>query len=144
MAIDPKELRIGSHYYNDGYVKPVIGRITSINGRIYRPDDMTVGLIYDMPLDEDSDPYESTMAINLEPIPITEDLLKELGFKPYDTCWRKDLDDEQYVVVKIRNEYNTARVKTKGICAYNIFHFKYLHELESFVYMTTQQELIND
>ena len=140
MAIDPKELRIGSHYYNDGYVEHIIGRVTSINGSIYRPDDMRVGLIYDMPLDDDNDPYESTAAINLEPIPITHDLLTKSGFvktSEYGKVSSWDRDDVRIRMIGERLDFEVS--KRVYIC-----RFQYLHELEMLYFLATKQELIND
>ena len=134
--IDPKELRIGAHYYNGSYNEPIIGRVLSINGSINNPDDMSVGLIYDMPLDNDSDPYEAAMLPYLEPIPITEELLTELGFVntsstrrivytkgcEYDGLWVevRNLKDQWEVFVS-NNDWDGRMA------------VRYLHELESFL-----------
>ena len=145
--IDPKELRIGSHYYNGSYNEPIIGRVLSINGSINNPDDMSVGLIYDMPLDNDSDPYEAAMLPYLEPIPITEELLTELGFVntsstrrivytkgcEYDGLWVevRNLKDQWEVFVS-NNDWDGRMA------------VRYLHELEAFLYLTTKTELIKE
>ena len=145
--IDPKELRIGAHYYNGSYNEPIIGRVLSINGSINNPDDMSVGLIYDMPLDNDSDPYEAAMLPYIEPIPITEELLTELGFVntsstrrivytkgcEYDGLWVevRNLKDQWEVFVS-NNDWDGRMA------------VRYLHELEQFLYLTTKTELIKE
>lgn len=72
MSVDVKSLRIGSHILVNGKRERVRG------------------------LDEDSGliirfPAEYVLASEAEPIPITPDLLKELGFKwrKDSSCWRK-------------------------------------------------------
>lgn len=146
--IDPKELRIGAHYYNGSYNEPIIGRVLSINGSINNPDDMSVGLIYDMPLDNDSDPYEAAMLPYLEPIPITEELLTELGFeKRKSGPFAKEYALNSWIFITL--------YATKELCKVNIYPSDprkeassvlgcYLHEIEQFLYLTTKTELIKE
>ena len=163
--IDPKELRIGAHYYNGSYNEPIIGRVLSINGSINNPDDMSVGLIYDMPLDNDSDPYEAAMLPYLEPIPITEELLTELGFEKVTLQTRPKpiiqyVDAESIkaqaedlnvrVVPRITIQYINVTNPFWSVSAYgekmedNKMTVRYLHELEQFLYLTTKTELIKE
>ncbi len=135
--IDVKELRIGAHYYNTSYTKPVIGRITSI----YDKD--RVSLCYDMPLDPDSDPYEGAMLHDLDPIPLTAELLQELGFERLAqsgsmSSWARD-----DIYISIVGECVSARIVNDKNDLY-ISSIRYLHELEVFVYLTTKQGLIKE
>lgn len=131
MAIDIKELRIGNHVLLDGE-RVEIDEI-SISGQI--------GCIT-----QDSDWLGVDANDRLDPIPITEDLLTELGFE-------KNEDELQYNYIK-RNEYklnffitliddNFIRI---GVWHKTVWHgdfrCQYLHELENFVFMTTKKELI--
>lgn len=81
MAVDVKQLRIGSHLLVNGERERVRG-LDEDNGLIIRF------------------PAEYVMANEVEPIPITSDLLKELGFKwrKDSACWRKyqNYDGEKY------------------------------------------------
>lgn len=144
--IDPKELRIGSHYYNGSYVEPIIGRVLSIDGSVSNLDDIQVGLICDMPLDKDSDPYEAAMAHYLEPIPITAELLMELGFKMTNeigderhVAWVREKPWDAYI------EYNmNAKLFFAHFGPFNVIRVDYLHEAEFAFYLAYKQELIKE
>lgn len=93
----------------------------------------------------------------LDPIPITEELLRELGFE-YGTDWNRysrkyylgknDVGEDTYYEI-IMNRWNDKWI-------ISIFHYyiicetillssvKYLHELEQFVFMTCKTELISN
>lgn len=90
---------------------------------------------------------------DLSPIPITEELLKELGLidaiSPSEMYVLK-INDEKYDIwlVKNKNDWAIAtKPKDQSMFA-NIFgetaycKVDYLHELETFVYLTTKKELI--
>lgn len=83
-----------------------------------------------------------------KPIPITEELLKELGF---NNGWQGTFDEYEITVteqwefgysmgaynVSIKNVLKSSHIAmVDGI--------KYLHELEQFVYLTTKKELKYD
>lgn len=85
---------------------------------------------------------------DIEPIPITEELLKELGFDIRPFKYR--LKAERYL-----SEFDEFLMleRMKGEDKFDIYlyiskaethktHLKYLHELENFVYLTTKKELI--
>ena len=115
MAVDVKTLRIGSHVLVNGKRERVRG-LDEDNGLIVRF------------------PAEYVMANEVEPISITPDLLKELGFKyKREGCWEhwwKDGFDLQH---RDESEY---------------WHFhgeiglEYLHEIEALYYMIYGVELI--
>lgn len=118
--IDIRELRIGSTVlYNGERVK-----VQRIEG-----DDVIDAIICErgwIPIKD------------LDPIPITEKLLKELGFVEHGQCmgypfWRKDrIEAQRLHDAKWRVDFNNGEYVV----------VKYLHEAEAFVYLTTKQELI--
>lgn len=88
----------------------------------------------------------------LDPIPITEELLKELGFeeeKPQGEGWdygiekvfMKEFDspiEEDYFISMAQYEEGLYQLRVLGTLVY----VRNLHELESYLYMTTKKELI--
>jgi len=116
--IDIKQLRVGAHInYKGGRVK-----ISTIGFAQFTYDNQReVGLIAD-----------------IDPIPITAELLQELGFESYHYCWVKKPNGNPIKVED--NEDGTWGVSVIGA---NIT-VRYLHELEAFVYLTTKQELIKE
>lgn len=131
--IDIKELRIGSHYYNTIYVKPVIGRVTSISGKD------RVSLFYDMPYDPENDPYEGAMVHDLEPIPLTAGLLEELGFECLEQ--RDSVSVWSRSGIHIEKWGEQTAIKLSSVLGLTI---RCLHELEDFVYLATKTELIKE
>lgn len=133
MAIDPKELRIGSHVEYKGE-RWEVAYITPKTKVLYYA------------LFQKNRPLLEVFPLEVNPIPITAELLEELGFEkarfksyrrdlgelhPFmhfhyiaDGCWRMEVSDDT------RNYGNI-------VC-------KYLHQVEAFLYLTTKQELIND
>lgn len=129
--IDIKELRVGSHILVDGEISEIYG--ISHKGCTIRFDDSPFGCAF------------LTEHNKVEPIPITVELLTNLGFKPYE--------DENYLIlskrfkqykfdIMLHNEHwNVATCNSVCLASHKI---KYLHELECFVYMTLHEELIKD
>lgn len=137
--IDAKELRIGSHIS----VRGVRCRIESIQG-----DGSLVGYI------TPQDDWEATDPTNdwIEPIPITEELLTDIGFK-------KCLYGEDFVVLeKLFGDYicDIGIQKDRPICTglknykrdESLFGYSmrtpYLHILENFIYLMLHKELIKE
>lgn len=132
--IDPKTLHIGSHILVNG-VRVEIECITN---------DSQIG--YYLP---NYDDWEACSPDRdwVEPIPITEELLTELGFVntsstrrivytkgcEYDGMWAevRNLKDRWEVFVS-DNDWDGRIV------------VRYLHELEQFLYLTTKTELIKE
>lgn len=111
--IDPKELRIGAHYaYKGSRVE-----ISTIGEWQFTYAHKTeVGMIDD-----------------LQPIPLTPEILTELGFEKMEefggvSAWQKD-----NLIVKIIGKRKVA---------YCVAKTHYLHQLENLVYQTTKNELI--
>lgn len=121
--ISIKELRIGNHVLLDGE-RVEIDEI-SISGQ--------VGCIT-----QDNDWLGVDANDRLDPIPITEELLKELGFEKYKEGWIDDIKQDYPIFIKIKSHENKNYVSVGGSSLF----FKYLHEFETFVYMTTKKELI--
>ena len=127
--MDIHELRVNSTvWYNDKRVK-----ITAIDNT-------------------DDEPFVKTSfrddkwlhAKLIDPIPITEELLKELGFdksetKQYD--WYKHIDDFSIFIRIFKRGRCRAEVYSEFSHHGNMVCY-YLHELENFVYLTTKKELI--
>lgn len=126
--IDIKSLRIGSHILVNGKRERVRG-LDEDNGLIVRF------------------PAEYVLASEVEPIAITPELLKELGFE-----FRKSAGGSWCISDK-KGGYFYATVCSDSTCIvthYPDFGFQsrvvctYLHELEAFAYLIAQTELIPD
>ena len=122
MAVDVKQLRIGSH--------------VMWNGKRRKVDAITKDSITFRIADTEQKMYDSATIESVEPIAITPELLKELGFENgrvgFWWHWWKDGFHLQH-----RDESE-----------YWHFHgdigFRYFHELESLYYMIYETELIQD
>lgn len=127
MAVDIKTLRIGSHILVNGKRERVRG-LDEDNGLIIRF------------------PAEYVNANEVEPIPITHELLEELGFKTknqkYNTkCWRRtEIPQEGRRLPSI--EFITFWLYRNGYCKIhyrmdfmniNVIVCRYLNEAETFL-----------
>lgn len=115
MAVDIKTLRIGSHVLVDGKRERVRG-LDEDNGLIVRF------------------PAEYVMANDVEPIPITPDLLKELGFRKEDgfmRLWNKD-DNGHFSYIEFSAIGDKWRLYPSGTDGSSIV-VRYLHEAEVFL-----------
>ena len=141
--IDPKTLYIGSHVMVDGVRARVI--------RIDEPKDeheippctllrfktLSDGKWYDCGGPADSG--------KVEPIPITAELLTELGFELGNSIWRKMLNPEQCIYLCGDDSLGNYDVRIHvAPCGFSSFECTYLHELEAFLYLTTKTELIKE
>lgn len=115
MAVDIKTLRVGSHILVNGKRERVRG-LDEDNGLIIRF------------------PAEYVMANEVEPIPITAELLVELGFKKEDgfmRLWSKD-DNGHFSYIEfsaIRDKWRLYPSGTDGSQTV----VRYLHEAEAFL-----------
>ncbi len=129
--IDVKELRIGAHVMHEGKrfrVEVIYGELVGIN---VGNDEKNGKSVAGIPTDE------------LDPIPLTAELLQELGFEKMVqrvrvSAWMRDNMD-----INIIGERIAAKIRDAGN-SLSIFSVRYLHELEAFVYLTTKQELIKE
>ncbi len=133
--IDVRELRIGSHFHIGG----VWRRVTGMNGHTGR----LVGRMLDKDGKVCDDVYR---AEDIEPIPITEELLAELGFKI-----TKEIGDKNNIAWVIKKpwdaymEYNVpGKLWLAHFGTWNVMRVRYLHELETLFYLTYKFELVKD
>lgn len=133
MSVDIKSLRIGSH--------------VMWNGKRRKVDAITEEGIAFRIADTERKMYDSATIESVEPIAITPELLKELGFE-----FRKSAGGSWCISDK-KGGYFYATVCSDSTCIvthYPDFGFQsrvvctYLHELEAFAYLISQTELIPD
>lgn len=122
MAVDIKSLRIGSH--------------VMWNGKRRKVDAITKDSIAFRIADTEQKMYDSATIESVEPIAITPELLKELGFENGRVgIWWHWWKDGFHLQHRDESEYWH-------------FHgdigFRYFHELESLYYMIYETELIQD
>lgn len=134
--VNPKELRIGSHVMVDGVRARVI--------RIDEPKDeheippctlLRFKALIDGEWRECGGPADSD---KVEPIPITAELLEELGFEE-----KKDTYFNDWYIRSLKLTNDTGRA-----CPYwpynSQIRLEYLHELETLYYMIYGEELIKE
>lgn len=125
MAVDVKQLRVGSHILVNGKRERVRG-LDEDNGLIVRF------------------PAEYVMANEAEAISITPDLLKELGFEyahnPFSDEWEKrwggtdGFFDNNYIgFSQIRDDMWRVHLYTKGAFCNGQTVVRHLHEAEAFL-----------
>lgn len=122
MSVDIKSLRIGSH--------------VMWNGKRRKVDAITEEGIAFRIADTEQKMYDSATIESVEPIAITPELLKELGFENGRVgIWWHWWKDGFHLQHRDESEYWH-------------FHgdigFRYFHELESLYYMIYETELIQD
>lgn len=136
MAVDIKQLRIGSHVEVDGVRRAVFG--------------LGCGRVSFLPHPTSSVTF-SVLASEIEPILITPELLVELGFEK---------DGDTFVMREKTESDNILSRTYIGVTMICGMHFRieacdavtvcgnlivsYLHELESFIYLTLGKELIEE
>lgn len=131
--IDIKELRIGNHVLYDGE-RVKIDQIQQFGD---------IGLV--------DITYTLVSPKDLSPIPITEELLKELGFEEekepeegwyygIEKVFKKEFDsliEEDYFISMAQYEGGLYQLQVLGTIAY----VRNLHELQDYVFMTCKKEL---
>lgn len=152
--IDSKTLRIGSHVLYNGkrmVVCCISGAVHGADISLIEPKEIVV--------------YKDVWACNIEPIPITAELLTGLGFekvtlqthpKPIiqyvdaESIKAQAEDLDVRVVPRITIQHINVRNPFWSVSAYgedmedNRMAVRYLHELEAFLYLTTKTELIKE
>lgn len=140
-CFDVKELRIGSHIMFNGLRNRVVG--------IEIEDDenapiliKTLERIENKTIDMALEPNE------IDPIPITDELLKELEFERLDdlgsVCYMKDIENYNVAVIYDRGHKCFMAAVGQGSHGKFIAACKHLHQLENVVYMATRKELVKD
>lgn len=142
--IDPKTLRIGSHVMVNGVRARVI-LIDEPKDKHEMPSCTLLRFktLIDREWRDCGCPADSD---KVKPIPITAELLTELGFeKSEDNIRRKIFTPNQWIYICRDNDkdYYNARIHS-DINMNTSFRCKYLHELEAFLYLTTKTELIKE
>ena len=138
MAIDIKELRVGSIVSIGGQMRRITA-IDALNKQIgidaYATDAKGVKRPFGYKIED------------IEPIPITEELLTELGFENTSSTRRivytkgREYDD---LWVEVRNLKDRWEVFVSDNDWDGRMAVRYLHELEAFLYLSTKIELIKD
>lgn len=124
MAVDVKSLRIGSHLEYDGK------RVCVDEIRTLRPDGEPMRLL----VSHNGLVYGNPSIDEVEPIPITSTLLKELGFRKEDgfmRLWSKG-DNGHFSYIEfsaIRDKWRLYPSGTDGSQTV----VRYLHEAEAFL-----------
>ncbi len=138
--IDIKELRIGSHILAGG----VRARVIDIHKKCLETENFPYQVFVEgFSPDDGEKKVVGGMSENLDPIPLTAELLQELGFETLAqsgsmSSWARD-----DIYISIVGECVSARIVNDKNDLY-ISSIRYLHELEVFVYLTTKQGLIKE
>ena len=136
--IDSKELHIGSHVLIDGVRARVIRIDEPMKDEIPKYTLLRFKAFIDGEWRECGGPADSG---KVEPIPITAELLTELGFgciaRYNESWWQRDNKR-----IKIKGNYVEVEVYQGFYDA--TWRCVYLHELEAFLYLTTKTELIKE
>lgn len=129
--IDIKELRVGNHILVDGERQEVYG--ISPKGFTIRYD---AELIFGCAM--------LTKRADIQPIPLTAELLTELGFGLWveEQGWRTYTKNGLDVRILVGNDRIVAKIKQRSF--YTPIEVKYLHELENIVYPLLHKELIEE
>lgn len=137
MAVDIKQLRIGSHVEYEGK------RVSVDEIQTVRPEGSSIhllishnGLVCGNPgIDE------------VEPIQITPELLTELGFEDYSKCfygeWEKRWDNEKYMCFSAISDNRWRVHYMDGCMDLGNCVCRYLHEAEAFLALHNV-EFLND
>ena len=113
-----------------------IGNLLQVNGKIYSVAKLTKSGCRLQPLDD-----SEVEAGNIEPIPLTEDLLLKLGFEECFTGFFEKADflfDIQYDGYP--RKYELIFDANDGLC-YHKKEIKYVHQLQNLYYALTGEEL---
>lgn len=139
MSVDIKTLRIGAHVLANGVRAQVI--------RIDAPKehDMPKAVILGFKATIDGDVrYAGCLDGNgVEPIPITPELLVELGFEKSKVPTRDYEKGNEVFVINLSDNRYRFEIWTKD-CNHGNIIARYLHEVESFYYHVFKKELIEE
>lgn len=157
--VDVKALHIGSHLrLKEPFVIPYLDGGTAVT-EIIKANILTKSKIGFFPLSRyrGMETLHYVLVEEVDPIPITEELLKELGFiieyeavikKPFFKLW---LCDKYPIEITYWGEETNSKGKEWVVHVDNPdcssiggVDVQYLHELESFVYLCTGEELIRN
>lgn len=146
MGIDIKELRIGNHIICNG----VRAKVVDLQTCRFAEKVFHIGVKGISPQTGEEKIVGATANSDyIQSIPITEELLIELGFEKDDDniinvpVFSKEIDGF-FIEVKKFNVYDEWRVHIDDCDRDSIgmLDLHYLHELENLVYMATKKELL--
>ncbi len=138
--IDVKELRIGSHILAGG----VRARVIDIHKKCLSSKDYPYQIFVEgVSPDDGEKKVVGGLSDNLEPIPLTAELLQEIGFERLAQLGSMSTWARDDIYISIVGERVAARI-VNDKNDLSIPSIRYLHELEAFVYLTTKQELIKE
>ncbi len=126
--IDVKELRIGAHVSLRGERVTIFQTIYTGLVEVIRPN---------------KEFEVCTTTDELDPIPLTAELLQEIGFERLAQLGSMSTWARDDIYISIVGERVAARI-VNDKNDLSISSIRYLHELEAFVYLTTKQELIKE
>lgn len=129
--MDIKQLRIGAHVEVNGVRRAVFG--------------LGCGRVSYLPHPTSSVAL-SVFANEVNPIPITPELLAELGFErgSDERKWHKEID-QTWIGIHLFLDRERMRVYVcDDSVDYGNMIVRYLHELENFIYLTLGKELIEE
>ncbi len=137
MAVDIKQLRIGSHVEVNG-VRARVETFRNVRLSICdAPHAIFTSIV-------DGEKRECGCFLDgdaVNPIPITPELLVELGFELTGDWGEYKIYSKKNVAVRLVGERVYVKVEPNLGALYDI---KYLHELENFIYLTLGKELIEE
>ena len=138
--IDPKTLHIGSHVMVDG----VRARVTDIESNYDCSGDTL--LRFCAIIDGEKRTCGAfSQKDGVEPIPITEELLTELGFEKRQGLFgRRWIENAPHVAIKETNDGMWKVITSNHDYVYKNIICKYLHEAEAFLYLAAKTELIKE
>lgn len=139
--IDPKELHIGSHVMVGG----VRARVTDIESNYDWSGDTLLSVVAVIDGERRTRGAFSQNE-GVEPIPITAELLTELGFEkaPFKS-YRRDLGEfEPFIRFYYIADGRWRMEVSDDARNYGNIVCKNLHQAEAFLYLTTKTELIKD
>ncbi len=150
MSIDVKTLRIGAHINVNG----VRAKVVQLNTLSWDGKDAFHALVRGVSPD-DGEVREVGCFVDDEaaqPIEITPELLKEMGFKyhEYDNgkLWEMEFADGFHSYLNLEFDEDTTGVWEANLwdCKELVVNAKieFLHELENYVYLVYNKELIQD
>lgn len=134
MAVDIKMLRIGSHVLVNGK-RERVGGIRPVRS----PFNVFQVIIQHEAKSFSSLGYVPSTSNTIEPIPITPELLKELGF---NKGMSSAIGFDSWYCDMMRIDNNVMQAHPWW--SYNQVKLRYLHELESLYYMLHGVELIKE
>ena len=128
--INTQELRIGSYILVDN----IIQKVCSIKNDESATQIPCIGFENNNRFE-----YEAANSERLAAVPISNELLRELGFTfhDYHKTWQHE-KPQKTTTIELNNEYTAVDFSHRTL----VKHVKYLHLLQNLFYIIQQQELL--